>query len=266
MLSSSSSSLSPPEVPATATAITPSSSVSSSSLAGVTFDRSITKFPNDGATLTLNFYRNNTSTATTKRTSASATTSNNVEDDDNDYIDVCTTHDIYGDNTCHYNWDDNIIVKYSIESVTQFTNQDIVVGNFIIDNRIEYNFTCVVCGEDCVLEIPVIHFNYTFPMPDCPVKPKKRTHTLLYQLWKSSPTHGFITTSIQGTISIIKTTTTTATATTIPTTRNISTNGNTLPNEIAEGGRIRSNSNSSIDGRKNNNETIVQIDIQVNVR
>ena len=231
------------------------SSVESSFQTGVTFDRNITQFPNDGATLTLNFYRNKTipppPPPPPQQQQLKCHEYDNVNDDsynhdhdsnENELEDVCTTHDTYGDNVCHYNWDDFVTIKYSIESKNvTFTKHDYVVGNFTIDNRLPYTFTCNVCGEDCILKVPIIEFEYALPMPDCPVKPKKRSHTLLYQLWKTSPTHGFVTTSINGIVTIMKSTKTTTTETSTTTT-------------------------TTAAGNKFHNVTIAQINIQVNVR
>ena len=237
---------------------TSSSSVEESSLfqTGVTFDRNITQFPNDGATLTLNFYRNKTTPPLPlpprkyhEYDTYDSTYHEN--DNDDDLEDVCTSHDKYGDNICHYNWDDNVIAKYSIESKNvTFTKHDYVVGNFTIDNRLPYTFTCKVCGEDCILKVPIIDFEYTLSMPNCPVKPKRRSHTLFYQLWKSSPTHGFVTTSINGIVTIIKSTKT-KTITETMTSRGDSTK---IP---VEGEQEEGNFH---------NVTIAQINIQVNVR
>jgi hypothetical protein len=71
-----------------------------------------------------------------------------------------------------------------------------------IDGKIPWSFTCKLCGEDCVLQVPVIKVDFSLPMPPCPVQPNKRSHTLEYQLWKSSPSHGWVSTSFEGTITL----------------------------------------------------------------
>ena len=66
-----------------------------------------------------------------------------------------------------------------------------------------YSFTCALCGEDCVLTFPVVKFNYTIPMPACPVAPHETHKNIEYQLMGSSPTDG-IPTHIEGTVKITK--------------------------------------------------------------
>jgi hypothetical protein len=103
----------------------------------------------------------------------------------------CTKKDAYGQNDCHYNWGDHVAVNYSIFVNQTLDERAYMEGNFKVDNKVNWRFNCAVCGEDCVFKMPVIDFKYSIPMPDCPVKPLTRAHTMDYDLWKKSPTREF---------------------------------------------------------------------------
>ena len=73
-----------------------------------------------------------------------------------------------------------------------------------IDAKVPWSFQCPLCGQDCVLEVPVIKLTHTLKMPDCPITPKKRSHSLTYHLWRASPTNGWISVPFVGDVQIFK--------------------------------------------------------------
>jgi hypothetical protein len=73
-----------------------------------------------------------------------------------------------------------------------------------VDDKIPWSFTCKLCGEDCVLEVPVIQVTHVLKMPPCPVQPRERHHGIQYNLWERSPSGGLISTHIEGTVRVIQ--------------------------------------------------------------
>jgi hypothetical protein len=75
---------------------------------------------------------------------------------------------------------------------------------FQIDRIIPYSFSCPLCGSDCVLTFPVVKFEYTIPLPPCPISAPHTVATdIEYQLDASSPTEG-IPTRLEGSVKITK--------------------------------------------------------------
>ena len=72
-----------------------------------------------------------------------------------------------------------------------------------IDSLISYSFTCALCGEDCVLTVPVVKFTYTIPLPPCPVPAHTIQTRIEYKLQPHSPTEG-IPTHLEGTVKIAR--------------------------------------------------------------
>jgi hypothetical protein len=74
-----------------------------------------------------------------------------------------------------------------------------------VDRIIPYQFRCALCGEDCVLSIPVINLNYTIPMPkECPIPIHTSTRHVVGQLWDDSPTKGIFPTRLDGSVQMIQ--------------------------------------------------------------
>jgi hypothetical protein len=143
-------------------------SLSSRSNLGVSFSRSINDIPQDETfTFTLSF------------------------DDPNHH---CQTSDHFGPNNCHYEWNEYVTGSYHVEMPDKFLNESASVEvTAMLDNRVPYKVECPVCGQDCVLEIPVFKIRYTIPMPPCPVSLKNRTEGFEFHLWRMSPTDGWLT-------------------------------------------------------------------------
>lgn len=69
---------------------------------------------------------------------------------------------------------------------------------FQIDYVVPYEFTCLLCGEPCVFEIPVLEVTRTLDMPPCPIGPSYHNR-IREKLMKFSPTGG-IKTKLEGTV------------------------------------------------------------------
>lgn len=69
----------------------------------------------------------------------------------------------------------------------------------MLDNRVPYSLSCPLCGQDCVLQLPVLKVHYTIPMPPCPVSLEDREQAFAFHLWRMSPTDGWLTIPISGT-------------------------------------------------------------------
>jgi hypothetical protein len=112
----------------------------------------------------------------------------------------CKETDVYGENNCHFDWGDQVDVNYSIYVNQTLDESAYLEGTFKVKSRIEecqfqslvavflthtlfvhrspmklqvgkvpWRFTCSMCGEDCEMKIPVIDFDFSFPMPPCPI-------------------------------------------------------------------------------------------------
>ena len=106
--------------------------------------------------------------------------------------DRCTENDSFGGNKCHYSWGDQVtstITYYSNETITQDAYME---GVFIVDNKVQWEFSCPLCGQDCVLKMPVLPLEYSLSMPSCSLQPEERTEIITYDLWKNSPSHGLV--------------------------------------------------------------------------
>jgi len=117
--------------------------------------------------------------------------------------DHCTSNDIHGANHCHYDWGDVVEGKYTVQVSQRIEQGDMLTGTFKIDRIIPYEFSCALCGSDCVLEVPVVNFNYTIPMPPCPVRSHQIVKHVEYGLRSESPTDG-IKTHVGGTVDLTK--------------------------------------------------------------
>ena len=112
-----------------------------------------------------------------------------------DGTDHCVTEDQYGPNNCHYEWNDSVKGSYLVEMEDDkvLTETAIIEVTAMLDNRVPYKVECHLCGQDCVLEIPIFKVHYTIPMPPCPLSLKDRTAKFDFHLWRSSPTDGWLT-------------------------------------------------------------------------
>ena len=72
-----------------------------------------------------------------------------------------------------------------------------------LDRFVHYKFKCPLCGQPCVLEIPVIKLTYTIETPPCPVEPHSVRHAVEHHLWSQSPDRG-IKNRLDGTIAVRK--------------------------------------------------------------
>lgn len=83
----------------------------------------------------------------------------------------CVDSDIYGDNTCHFTWGENLGITINSDLNVEIQADDYLLGEIKIDTIVPYNFRCHLCGEDCILKIPVIKRSIVIPMPKvCPVE------------------------------------------------------------------------------------------------
>lgn len=152
--------------------------------------------------------------------------------------DHCKSHDQNGDNDCHYDWGDVVRGNYSLSFPTPVDLGDMMHGQFKVSTRkrhnfshnmckmvcrnhslrlshslvssfrtqidrfVPYEFSCPICGDPCVLEIPVIMVNYTIDTPPCPVGPDF-SHFVKEPLNQVSPTAG-IRTHLAGSVQLQK--------------------------------------------------------------
>jgi len=111
-------------------------------------------------------------------------------------------HDKYGDNQCHFDWGETISGRATVKLSDPIVEGDFMVGALIIDKFIPYKFRCALCGQDCVLEIPVLKRNETIHMEKCPVTVDTTKGHIVYQMMDESPSRGKITTKVDGTVQL----------------------------------------------------------------
>mmetsp|Transcript_27025 Transcript_27025/g.56597 ORF Transcript_27025/g.56597 Transcript_27025/m.56597 type:complete len:247 (-) Transcript_27025:1220-1960(-) len=118
---------------------------------------------------------------------------------------LCQEFDEYGVNDCHFPWGTDIHGNYTVRPGSPLGADDYLDGHLKLDGALPYHFRCPICGQDCQLQIPIVGANITIPMaPDCPVADKKHTLHIIGKLWNYSPTDGFITTKIEGNVSLVQ--------------------------------------------------------------
>lgn len=120
-------------------------------------------------------------------------------------ISSCLVHDEYGDNQCHFNWGDEVTATVSF-SGEELQADDVIRGSLKLAGWISYTFHCAVCGQDCVLQLPVFHHrNVTIAMPKtCPIPADAVSETLTYQMWDESPTGGTVAVHFEGNLVLIQ--------------------------------------------------------------
>lgn len=143
----------------------------------------------------------------------------------------CQERDTYGDNVCHWDWDAKIGAAVHSVLDQPIRQDDFVEGHvkvrktknqrtesvcaslavthatslLQIDGFIPYHFRCALCGQDCILSIPVVKANFTIPTSDhCPIPVGQHSKRIVRHLWANSPTDGHITTSLEATIAAIQ--------------------------------------------------------------
>lgn len=115
----------------------------------------------------------------------------------------CNAKDEYGNNACHYNWGEAIEANYTVQLGEALDKGDTLQGNFHVDHIVPYSFSCAVCGEDCVLKVPVANIEWSFPTPPCPINTDAIVDTIKEDLGKKSPTDG-IPVHLEGNLQVVR--------------------------------------------------------------
>jgi hypothetical protein len=111
----------------------------------------------------------------------------------------CRVYDEFGVNDCHFNWNDKAVGNFSTAISKVLDESSSIEAQLVLEGRIPYKLNCALCGQPCEVGLPIIHFKYTFRMPDCPVDLRNHFQDFQYQLWSHSPTDGLISVSLEGT-------------------------------------------------------------------
>ncbi|KAL3941002.1 MAG: hypothetical protein SGARI_000756, partial [Bacillariaceae sp.] len=110
----------------------------------------------------------------------------------------CQANDIYGANDCHFDWNDDVVGNFSTAIPQMLDESSSLHADLVLEGHIPYTIDCALCGEPCKLEVPLIHFEYSLQMPDCPVDLSVHAQDFDFQLWKHSPTEGLVSVSVEG--------------------------------------------------------------------
>lgn len=88
----------------------------------------------------------------------------------------CLLKDAYGDNACHYGWDSTMSGNVTLTYDHSFATNDYFEANILLDKFSPYKVRCHLCGQDCVVDIPILGLKYTIPMPSCPLSTQQDVH------------------------------------------------------------------------------------------
>lgn len=106
----------------------------------------------------------------------------------------CKTTDSYGSNECAFKWGESMGGQVKFEQDISIDENQYIQGVFKLKKVVDWTFSCAACGKPCVLSVPVINKDFSFPVPDCPFVPKKGssmiTKTFNFNLPKDSPSEG----------------------------------------------------------------------------
>jgi len=93
----------------------------------------------------------------------------------------CESSDSFGGNVCHYNWGDDITVKYDGRLGQQLDNDVYIEISLKIDNLVHHSQTCPICGDNpCTINLPALpKSEWSIQLPPCPLTPE-----LLSGEWK----------------------------------------------------------------------------------
>lgn len=82
----------------------------------------------------------------------------------------CKLSDNFGDNDCEFKWGETIQGNFTEISDVTLDAGDKLVFHIEAEKVFHIDFSCDVCGEDCVITIPVINDKIVFAMPPCPIE------------------------------------------------------------------------------------------------
>ena len=105
----------------------------------------------------------------------------------------CKSSDKYGGNECHYDWGETMNPQINVEFKKEgdsFQKGDVVKGSLWVDYIVPWHIECAVCGQDCVLKVPIVFYAVNIPMPPCPLGKKEIPSTLAIPVGDSSPFKG----------------------------------------------------------------------------
>lgn len=116
---------------------------------------------------------------------------------------TCQTNDSYGDSSCQYQWGESIVANYTLQLGEKLDEGDVLKANLKVDHLVPYSFICAVCGSDCVLKVPVVDLQWSFPTPACPIDTNLIIDSFREDLGKTSPTDG-IPVHVEGGVHIVR--------------------------------------------------------------
>jgi len=124
----------------------------------------------------------------------------------------CKHSDQYGGNDCKFDWGDRITGEFEVKFVGADEKSPELGGNTTIEvdmkagpkmSQTDFQISCQVCGQDCVVEIPLVAKKVTIKMPDCPVKLKNLELNFDQALPEKSPVPTLMTIAGDGTVRVV---------------------------------------------------------------
>lgn len=118
----------------------------------------------------------------------------------------CLTHDAFGGNSCHYDWNEEIAINYQYGQ--QLDTDDYIEMDVRIDNLIHHKQTCPICGDEpCAVSlVPELH--WTITLPPCPLTEDQLVGEWKAKLPKSNPIPSLLNggsgTVVEGTVRLRK--------------------------------------------------------------
>jgi len=81
----------------------------------------------------------------------------------------CSSKDLFGDNNCKYNWGETVHIDLVVDIEHEFREDDMIHASLKVDYFVNWEFECHVCGQDCVITVPIVDLEIPIQMPPCPL-------------------------------------------------------------------------------------------------
>eukprot|EP00750_Incisomonas_marina_P025895 INCI5755.1.p1 GENE.INCI5755.1~~INCI5755.1.p1 ORF type:complete len:193 (-),score=36.24 INCI5755.1:118-696(-) len=99
----------------------------------------------------------------------------------------CTSSDSYGSNDCSIHFGDTLTIDYDLELTDDIEQGATIEIDAKLDNVVPFKASCLACGADCTVTVPVIKKTFDIKMPDCPIAAGAFKNTTTVTLPATSP-------------------------------------------------------------------------------
>ena len=113
----------------------------------------------------------------------------------------CTGADQYGSNNCALDWGSSYTAAIDVALTHTFGAKSTFSVDAKVDSFIPFKLKCNMCGQPCVVKVPIVSKTINIKMPDCPISTSalNKTKTLVLPAAPSE----LPKTGIKGKVSIV---------------------------------------------------------------